>query len=221
MTGGDGADDELAHLREVYGDRGLRRADLASDPITQFRHWFADWTATDPYDANAVALATADGAGRPSVRFVLLKGLDTGFVFFTNTRSAKGTDLAANPNAALCFAWIALERQVRVTGTVKAVTAAEADAYFAGRPRGSQVGAWASDQSAVIADRDELERRWADAGERFPGDVPRPPHWGGYRVLPREVELWQGRPNRMHDRFRYRRPGEGEGDGWVIERLAP
>ncbi len=211
-------DDELAHLREVYGDRGLRRADLAPDPLTQFRRWFADWTATDPYDANAVALATADAEGRPSVRFVLMKGLDTGFVFFTNTRSRKGADLAANPWAALCFAWITLERQVRVTGPVEAVSGEEADAYFASRPRGSQVGAWASDQTTVVADRAELERRWADAGHRFPDEVPRPPHWGGYRVLPEEVELWQGRPNRMHDRLRYRRSDDG---GWLIERLAP
>lgn len=206
-----------ASMRESYGARGLDRADLADDPFDQFRAWFDEWLALAPYDANAVALATADAGGRPSVRFVLLKGVDHGFVFFTNYRSRKGEELAANPQAALCFGWIALERQVRVVGPVEQVTPAESDAYFATRPVGSQWGAWASAQSTPVDSRADLEQRWADAEDRYGEAVPRPPHWGGYRIVPDELEFWQGRPSRLHDRFRYTRRAEG----WAIERLMP
>ncbi len=213
---------DLSHLRETYGERGVDRADLADDPFTQFGRWFEEWRATDPYDATAVALAAAGGEGRPSVRNVLVKGVDHGFVFFTNYQSAKGAELAANPQAALCFGWLDVERQVRVVGPVEQVSVEESDAYFSSRPRGSQVAAVASDQSRVVADRSELERRWAEVEARHPGEVPRPAHWGGYRLVPDELEFWQGRRNRLHDRFRYRRADPIEaGRAWVIERLAP
>lgn len=211
---------DLAALREHYGQRGLDRADVADDPLTQFDRWFDEWTATEPYDPSAVALATADRAGRPSVRFVLLKGVDHGFVFFTNYASRKGQELAVNPQASLCFGWIGLERQVRVAGSVERVSEAESDDYFASRPRGSQVGAWASKQSRPVPDRVTLERRWTETDERFPADdVPRPPCWGGYRLVPDEVEFWQGRRDRLHDRLRYTRPEPGA--AWAIQRLQP
>jgi pyridoxamine 5'-phosphate oxidase len=206
-----------APIRESYGARGLRRSDLAPDPFEQFGAWFDEWVDLAPYDATAVALATASADGRPSVRFVLLKGVDRGFVFFTNYDSRKGDELAANPQAALCFGWLEVQRQVRVVGAVERVDPSESDAYFATRPVGSRLGAWASEQSRPIEDRDALEARWADAGARYGDDVPRPPHWGGYRLVPDEVEFWQGRPSRLHDRFRYTRAA----DGWDITRLQP
>ena len=188
--------------------------------LEQFRLWFEAATG-DPavVEANAMQLATADASGRPSVRTVLLKGLDErGLVFFTNYTSAKGADLAANPWAAAVFAWLAHERQVRVSGPVRPVERAETEAYFASRPRGSQLGAWASPQSQVVPTRDELEQRYAEIEARFAGqDVPPPPSWGGYRITPRTVEFWQGRPDRLHDRLRYR----FDEDRWVLERLAP
>ena len=210
--------DDLAARRESYRTTGFAQADLAADPFDQFRSWYDEWLATDPYDGNAMAVATADEHGRPSVRFVLLKGLDHGFVFFTNTDSRKGLDLAVNPQASICFAWIDLQRQVRVSGAVERTSDREADDYFASRPRNSQLGAWASAQSHPIVDRDALEQRWREAGERFAdGAVPRPPNWGGYRVVPDELEFWQGRASRLHDRYRYRRTA----DGWAIDRLMP
>jgi pyridoxamine 5'-phosphate oxidase len=194
--------------------------DVDPDPIVQVRRWLEDAEA-DPaiVDAAAVVLATADDAGRPSSRAVLLRGLDErGFVFFTNARSRKAGELAANPHAAMTFLWQPMHRQVRVTGTVARIDAAEEDAYFAGRPRGSQLAAWASDQSEVIPDRATLDRRYAELEAEYEGrDVPRPPHWGGFRLDPETVELWLQGPNRMHDRLRYVR-SEG---GWHIERLAP
>lgn len=211
---------DLTSIREEYQSRGLDTADLADDPFTQFERWFDEWAATDPYDATAMVLATADADGRPSARFVLLRGVDErGFVFYTNLDSAKGADLAANPRAALCFGWLTLNRQVRVEGPVVAVDAEEADAYFDSRPRGSRLGAWASEQSKVIADRSVLEQRVAELDRRYPDEVPRPPGWGGLRVVPTEIEFWQGRGSRLHDRLRYRRASDS-GD-WQVERLSP
>lgn len=205
-------------MREQYQAAGLDPADVDPDPIRQFEAWFAEWAATDPFDANAMILATTSPEGRPSARAVLLKGVDErGFVFYTNLASAKARDLAANPTAALCFLWHPVARQVRVTGRAELVPDAEADAYFATRPRGSQLGAWASHQSAVLPDRATLEARVAEFAARFPDEVPRPPHWGGYVVRPDEMEFWQGRPDRLHDRVRYHLV-----DGvWLRERLSP
>ena len=220
---------DLAQTREHYSEVGLSEGDVADDPIVQFGRWFEEWTATRPYDVNAVIVATTDADGWPSARAVLLKGLDErGFVFHTNRRSAKGLDLARSPQAALCFLWHPLERQVRVVGSVEHLPDDESDAYFASRPRGAQIAAWASPQSQVIADRSELERLTAVVDARFKADatVPRPSHWGGYLVRPHAVEFWQGRRSRLHDRLRYCRPDllpgtEGSPSGWVIERLAP
>ncbi len=216
---------DLSHLREQYQRAGLRRHDLAADPITQFERWWDQWAATDPYDGAACVLATADGDGRPSARYVLCRGVDeAGFVVYTNQTSNKARELAANPRASLVFGWLALERQVRIEGPVSLVTDAEADAYWTSRPRVSQLGAWASDQSEVVADRAELERQLREAEERFGGPdadtaVPRPPEWGGYRIGVERAEFWQGRPGRLHDRFEYRCPPSG--GRWLIDRLAP
>jgi pyridoxamine 5'-phosphate oxidase len=210
---------DVAARRAEYEGRGLDVGDLDPDPIVQFRRWMADAEEAKLVEPTAMALATAGADAMPTNRFVLLRGLDErGFAFYTNHLSEKATELAANPRAALLFGWLALHRQVRVSGHVEQFDDAEADAYFAGRPRGSQLGAWASPQSVVVVDRAEIDRLVADAEKRFgDGPVPRPEFWGGYRVRPDAVEFWQGRPNRLHDRLRYRR----EGDAWVIERLAP
>ena len=210
---------DVAARRAEYEGRGLDVGDLDPDPIVQFRRWMADAEEAKLVEPTAMALATAGANAMPTNRFVLLRGLDErGFAFYTNHLSEKGTELAANPRAALLFGWLALHRQVRVSGDVEQFDDAEADAYFAGRPRGSQLGAWASPQSVVVVDRAEIDRLVADAEKRFgDGPVPRPEFWGGYRVRPEAVEFWQGRPNRLHDRLRYRR----DGDAWVIERLAP
>jgi pyridoxamine 5'-phosphate oxidase len=212
--------------RTDYSRGHLRRAELDPDPIRQFGRWFADAVAAGGGEPTAMTLATVDAEGWPDARIVLLKGYDeAGFTFFTNYRSPKGGELAANPHAALVFWWPALERQVRLRGTVSRVAREESVAYFATRPRGSQLGAWASRQSTAIPDAGHLEARLAAVEEEYAGrDVPCPEDWGGYRLAPSDVELWQGRPNRLHDRFRYRRPGPGEGAdevAWVIERLSP
>jgi pyridoxamine 5'-phosphate oxidase len=210
----------IADLRKDYMQRGLAEADLDVDPIAQFRAWFAEELAAAPIEPNAMTLATATPDGHPSARMVLLKGFDAaGFVFHTNYEGRKGHELERNPWAALVFYWPELERQVRVEGRVERLEQEGSDAYFASRPTGSQLGAWASRQSAVLPDRAALERDLAEVTARFAGQpVPRPPFWGGYRVVPKAIEFWQGRQDRLHDRLRYRRGADG---GWVIERLSP
>lgn len=205
-------------MREQYSDRGLREGDLDPDPITQFRLWFEEWAATGPYDPSTMIVSTVDENGWPSARAVLLKGLDErGFVFYTNRLSAKGADLRRLPRAALTFLWHPVERQVRVVGDVELLPDDESDAYFASRPRDSQIGAWASRQSSAISGRDELEAAVAEIEAKFSGEIPRPSHWGGYLVRPRTIEFWQGRANRLHDRLRYERDDER----WRIVRLSP
>ena len=197
----------------------LSEARVERDPYSQFAKWYDEARATERPLPHAVALATATSSGHPSLRMVLLKGFDAhGFVFYTNYRSRKGRELARNTHATLLFYWGALERQVRLEGRAARLTARESDEYFATRPRGSQLAAWASSQSAVLANRGALERRFAATSRRFPDAVPRPPHWGGYRLVPEEVEFWQGREDRLHDRLLYRRVRGGR---WRIERLAP
>ncbi len=208
----------LAELRQNYSLGGLSEAEAGDDPFALFRTWF-EQAATLP-EPNAFVLATADERGLPSARMVLLKALDErGFTFFTNYDSRKAGELAANPHAAMVFPWHTLERQVRIEGGVEMVSAAESDEYFAVRPLGSRLGAWASAQSAVIPDRAFLERRHAELMAQFPdGQVPRPPNWGGYRVLPTAIEFWQGRPSRLHDRILFTRQPDGR---WKKERLSP
>jgi pyridoxamine 5'-phosphate oxidase len=209
----------VSDLRREYSLAGLIERDLDADPIRQFNRWFEQALAANVVEVNAMTLATATPDGRPSARIVLLKGVDErGFTFFTNYDSRKGRELAANPVAALVCYWAELERQVRIEGVVEKVTPEESDAYHRSRPRGSQFGAWCSFQSEVIAGRAVLEERLKELEEKFRDqDVPRPPHWGGYRLRPDVVEFWQGRPNRLHDRIRYRRTD----GGWIIERVSP
>lgn len=210
---------DASKLRREYQGEPLDEASAAEEPLEQFGRWFEQAVAAGIEDANAMVLATADAAGRPSARVVLLKDHGPeGFSFFTGYASAKAEELAVNPRAALVFYWPALHRQVRITGAVARLPAADSDAYFASRPRGAQLAAAASPQSAVIASRDDLEERWRRAEEEHRDrPVPRPERWGGFRLRPDRVEFWQGRENRLHDRLRYRRAG----GGWVLERLAP
>jgi pyridoxamine 5'-phosphate oxidase len=210
----DGMDAGVSHEH-----RSLRRSDLLDDPTEQFLRWLAEAEAAGIALPNAVALATADADAVPSVRHVLLRSADErGFVFFTNHESRKGRELRANPRAALVALWRELDRQVSVAGRVERIADAESDAYFATRPRGARIGAWASPQSAVLEDRAELERKVEEVEGRFgEADVPRPPFWGGYRLVPASFEFWQGRAHRLHDRFRYERGPTG----WRLDRLAP
>lgn len=211
---------DLAGLRREYETQGLRRAEMHHDPIEQFATWFSTAVNSELPDANAISLATATPTGQPSTRVVLLKGFDQrGFVFFTNYESAKGRALETNPQAAFVVYWVQLERQIRVAGRVEKTSPQESKAYFRSRPRGSQLGAWVSHQSEVIDARRILEARLAEMTERFAGmEIELPPHWGGYRIVPSTIEFWQGRANRLHDRFRYTREKD---DSWRLERLAP
>jgi pyridoxamine 5'-phosphate oxidase len=211
----------LSDFREDYQRGALDRAALNANPIAQFEAWFTAATTSQPHrpDANAMTLATADRAGKPSARTVLLKAVDErGFIFFTNYESRKGRELAENPHAALTFFWSDLERQVCAAGIIAKTPAAESEAYFKNRPRGSQLAAWASDQSLAVSDRATLEAKWHELEKKFPGDVPLPPNWGGYILKPDRIEFWQGRSSRLHDRFSYTRQADG---AWKIERLAP
>jgi len=210
---------DLADLRKEYTRAGLAESDLAPDPVEQFRRWFDAALDAGLHEPNAMTVATATFDGRPSARVVLLKGFDgRGFVFYTNYEGRKGRELEENPRAALLFYWGELERQVRIEGAVSRVSGEESDAYYASRPRGSRLGAWASEQSRTVEGRGVLEGRVGDLEAEYEGlEVPRPPFWGGYRVEPEVVEFWQGRENRLHDRIVYRR----EDGGWKIQRLQP
>lgn len=210
---------DVARLRQDYTRAGLSEEDLAGSPVEQFRIWLDDAFAAKLNEPYAMTLATATEDGIPSARVVLLRGYDErGFVFYTNYDGRKGEELGANPKAALVFYWDDLERQVRVEGDVVRVSESESDEYFSSRPRGSRIGAWASEQSRGLESRAALEEKVREIEERYPEEVPRPSFWGGYRVVPRRVEFWQGRESRLHDRLVYERGG---GEGWIVHRLQP
>ena len=213
-------DTTLADLRQEYTQRSLDRSDVLPDPVAQFERWFADAQQAQIHEPNAMHLATVSADGRPTARIVLLKGIeDGGFLFYTNYRSQKGQQLQQQPYAALTFFWPELERQVRIEGAVSQLSDERSTAYFHSRPRGSQLGAWVSPQSEVIADRTVLEQRQRELAEQYADQsIPRPPHWGGFALQPHRLEFWQGRPSRLHDRLRYQRQEE---NSWTIERLAP
>lgn len=209
----------VADLRREYSRARLDESNVSPDPITEFARWFEEAVKAEVQEPNAMTLASVGSAGAPSARIVLLKGFDArGFIFFTDYRSQKGTELEQNPRAAMVFYWPELERQIRITGTTTPIGREESEAYFRTRPRGSRISAWASHQSQVIASRKLLEDRVPELERRYPGDdVPLPPYWGGLRVVPESVEFWQGRTSRLHDRIRYTKTA----DAWRIERLSP
>jgi pyridoxamine 5'-phosphate oxidase len=233
---------KISDIRREYSTGNLQRANLDANPIVQFQKWFAHaageksgarwrkigiaifklWQAIlghSPVDVTAMVLATVDKNGKPSTRTVLLKGVDErGFVFFTNYGSRKGRELSENPNAALTFYWPDLERQVCVAGTISKLPQTESENYFKSRPRGSQLAAWASNQNDVVPDRAALGKKWDEMAAKFPGEIPLPPNWGGYVLKPERIEFWQGRPNRLHDRFCYIRQLD---NSWKLERIAP
>ncbi|MFE8070962.1 pyridoxamine 5'-phosphate oxidase [Marinobacteraceae bacterium S3BR75-40.1] len=206
-------------MRREYESEGLERKHLLDDPVKQFEKWFNEAREAGMVDITAMSLATANGQGLPGIRTVLLKYFDgNGFVFYTNYQSRKARDLAENPNVALLFPWIALNRQVIIEGHVETVSKTESLRYFMSRPRGSQLGAWVSEQSSVISSRSLMEQKLAEIKRKFgDGEIPLPSFWGGYRVVPRRFEFWQGRPSRLHDRFEYQR----DNDAWTIHRLQP
>jgi len=210
----------ISDLRQNYTLAGLSETDASQDAIAQFAKWFQQAVDADLKEPNAMTLATLSPDGFPTARIVLLKHFDTnGFVFYTNYKSNKGQDLERNPRAALVFWWAELERQVRIEGTVEKISDRDSDDYFNSRPRDSQLGAWVSSQSEVIADRQVLEQKFSQLQQQYANkNIPRPPHWGGFRVIPANIEFWQGRPSRLHDRLRYRLL---EGGDWLIERLSP
>jgi pyridoxamine 5'-phosphate oxidase len=212
-------DHNIGKIRQDYSLKGLSKKDLNSDPLRQFRIWFDEAVNSGITEPNAMLLSTVSN-GRPSSRIVLLKDLDdTGFMFFTNYKSKKGEEMAGNPQVSLTFFWKEFERQVRIEGKVEKTSVQESDEYFASRPRGSQIGAWVSSQSSVIKNRTVLEELTQQQKSRFAGvEVPRPLHWGGYRVIPDYIEFWQGRPSRLHDRLTYHKNADGL---WSVERLAP
>jgi len=209
----------IADIRKEYSLHSLDEKHIAADAIEQFTRWWDDAVKSEIFEVNAMTLATSTKDGRPSARIVLLKGYDEkGFIFFTNYESRKGKELAENPNAALIFFWKEIERQVRIEGIVEKISATESDEYFLSRPEGARIGAWASPQSSVIESRRILETNEAAYATKFKNSIPRPPHWGGYRVMPLRVEFWQGRSNRLHDRIQYSKTADGS---WKAERLAP
>lgn len=209
----------LSHMRKEYTKDFLLETNILRNPLRQFNEWMKDAVASGIQEPNAMVVSTASPQGRPSARVVLLKELtDDGFVFFTNYLSHKGREMAENPFAALVFDWHEVERQVRVEGCVQKISTTESDVYFHSRPRSSQIGAWASEQSSTVRDRDALDQRLSDFEKKFPSKIPRPPHWGGFLVRPILIEFWQGRPNRMHDRIVFQRTDDG---GWNMKRLAP
>jgi pyridoxamine 5'-phosphate oxidase len=213
---------KLAEIRQEYMRAGLAEAQADADPLRQFERWMQDAVQAGVPLPNAMTLATVTAEGAPSARIVLLKGIERGgFVFYTNYLSRKGRELARRGAACLVFLWSDLERQVRIDGSVEKVTAAESDAYYASRPAGARLSAWASQQSALVPGRAALEESLRQRKEQFGEQPPRPPHWGGYRVVPEAIEFWQGRADRLHDRLVYRREGSGAPSPWRIERLAP
>ncbi|NJP10258.1 MAG: pyridoxamine 5'-phosphate oxidase [Leptolyngbyaceae cyanobacterium RU_5_1] len=212
-------DPSIADLRLNYTRQQLNEANVDPNPIQQFQHWFTQALDANIIEPNAMTLATASKKGVPSARIVLLKGVDErGFVFYTNYESRKGQELAENPQAVLVFWWDVLERQVRIEGTVEKVSDQETEDYFHSRPRTSQLGAWASNQSRIISNREVLEQYWEELTRQYQDqEIPRPPHWGGYRVVPHTIEFWQGRPSRLHDRLHY----QLDNDNWLLKRLSP
>ena len=210
---------DISDYRREYTQTGLSRETLLASPFSQFELWFKQACEVDIVDANAMTLATVSRTGQPSMRTVLLKTFDqTGFVFFTNYHSQKAREIAENPQVSLLFPWTELERQIEISGTAEKISTAESRAYFTSRPKGSQLGAWVSRQSDVIPSRSVLEQQWQHLQQKFSqGNIPFPDFWGGYRVIPAKMEFWQGRVNRLHDRFEYRR----DNDAWTVERLAP